>query len=146
MLKIEHITKLISVLHRHSQSHYAKKFEKLGVKSSQFMFILCICDNEGISQDELAKEFKMNKSTITRVVSQLENLEFVYRKINKKDKRICNLYSTEKSKQVYTKIKEILNQWQVIISEGLTEDEKVQLNNILIRIKDNIILYEEKEK
>jgi len=142
-----HITKLISVLHRHIQSHYQKEFNKIGigVNRGQFLFILYICDNEGASQYEISKEFRMNKSTVTRVISQLEKDGFVLKEINKTDKRIYNIFPTEKAKEVYPKILKVLDNWQIIISNGLSLEEKEQVINIMTKIKNNIILYEKRE-
>ena len=134
-------SKWISISYRHSQIYFSREFEKLGLSSGQYMFMLCICDYAGITQDALAEELAMNKSTVARVVAQLEHAEFIRRTINLKDKRIYNLYPTEKGIATYPKIKKVLDSWNSLITEDLTDEEDRLLESLLIRVQEKAIQY-----
>lgn len=132
----------MSTIYRHCQIYYGKRLSKLKISSGQFMFILCICDNAGLSQDNLAEKFHMNKSTIARVAAQLEKDGFIIKKNNAKDKRIYNLYPTKKSDRIYPEIMKIIKEWNKIITMNFTDNEKKTFDNLLFKMRDNVLYNE----
>ncbi len=101
--------KIFSVIYWQSQSFCAKRLKDLGVTCGQFMYILCICDNPGISQEKVAESTCIDKSTVAKAVQQLLQGGFITRQISAEDRRVNELYPTEKAKEIYPKIVEITN-------------------------------------
>lgn len=134
-------SKWISITYRHSQIYFAKAFEALGLGSGQYMFVLCICENSGLTQDALAEEVAMNKSTVARAVSQLEKDGFIERKVNQEDKRIYNVFPTEKGMAIYPLIIAVLDTWNDLITEDLTEEEEKILDALLIKVQKSAICH-----
>ena len=61
------------------------------------MYIIAICEEEGLSQDDLAHQLHIDKGTVANVLAKLEEKGFVSRKVNKEDKRGREVYTTEKA-------------------------------------------------
>ena len=76
---MRNLGKWISIIARNSQIYYKRSFEKLGISGGQYIFLICICENEGRTQEWLAEELSMNKSTVARVVAALEQIGMVER-------------------------------------------------------------------
>ena len=60
-------------------------------------FITAICAHPGYSQDQLSRLLCLNKSTITRRLTYLEENGFVTRRPSDVDKRVMLVYPTEKA-------------------------------------------------
>lgn len=124
----------IGIIERCNALYRSNAFKELGIGGYQHSYILAICNNPGISQDEIAKRIHVNKSNVTRHVACLEEGGFVRREDNPKDKRSFVVYPTEKALEIKPKILKILRDWDCKLTESLTEEEKEFLNDILIRI------------
>ena len=124
----------IGIIERCNALYRSAAFKELGIGGYQHSYILAICNNPGISQDEIAKKIHVNKSNVTRHVCCLEEGGFITREDNPKDKRSYVVYPTEKALEIKPKILQILREWDNRLTEFLSENEKVFLNDILTRI------------
>ena len=107
----------------------------LGLKSCHASYLTAICDNPGISQDKLARQICINKSNVARQVAALEEEGFVRRCTCAADKRITELYPTEKTLNIRPQLNEILKSWEDCITQDLTEEERRQLEVLLAKVK-----------
>ena len=71
--------KIFSVIYWQSQSFCAKRLKDLGVTCGQFMYILCICEHPGVSQEKVAELTCIDKSTVAKAVQQLLQGGFITR-------------------------------------------------------------------
>ena len=102
-----------------------------GLKSSHASYLLEICRSPGISQDTLARRICFNKSNIARQIAVLEEGGFVLRKPSPEDKRIMELYPTQKTLELMPQIRQVLAQWRGYLMDGLTEEEIAVLDKAL---------------
>ncbi|NMM64942.1 MarR family transcriptional regulator [Clostridium sp. P21] len=133
------LSKYISVAHRRSQIFYTEHLEKLGVTSGQFMYIVCICKNPGYTQDELSQQLIIDKSTVAKVLSQLEANGFITKATNLNDRRAFNIFPTGKAIDVYPKILEIKDQWHHRITENLSDIECDVFQKLMEKVMENSI-------
>ena len=108
----------------------------LGLKNCHASYLQEICAQPGISQDRLAQLICINKSNVARQVAVLEEGGFIRRTPSEEDKRVMQLYPTEKTLELMPQITKILDRWQNCLTAGLTEEEKVLLETLLERVKD----------
>ena len=108
---------------------------ELDLKGCHACYLLEICRNPGISQDKLAKRICFNKSNIARQAAALEEGGFLIRRPCEDDKRVMRLYPTEKAIALLPEIEQIMNVWEDLLTQGLTEDEKEILATLLARMK-----------
>lgn len=116
--------KIFSVIYWQSQSYCAKRFKDLGVTCGQFMYILCICDNPGVSQEKVAELTCIDKSTVAKAVQQLLKGDFITRRVSSEDRRVNELYPTDKALAVYPKISAIVDAFIESQLESLTDIER----------------------
>ena len=107
----------------------------MGLKSCHASYLLEICANPGISQDKLAARICINKSNVARQAAILEEDGFVMRTPCTQDKRIMQLYPTQKTLDLLPQIAPILSQWEACLTADVNEEEKAVLERILARMK-----------
>ncbi|AKN31230.1 MarR family transcriptional regulator [Clostridium carboxidivorans P7] len=136
---MKNLSKYISVTHRRSQIFYTEQLEKIGISSGQFMYIVCICKNPGYTQDELSQQLVIDKSTVAKVLSQLEANGFITKITNSNDRRAFNVFPTDKALTIYPKILEIKEQWHRKITEGLSDIECDVFQKLMEKVMENSI-------
>lgn len=109
--------------------------EPMGLKSCHASYLTTLCSNPGISQDKLAKLIFIDKSNVARQTVALEEAGYVTRTPSKEDRRIMQLYPTQKALDTLPKIFEMYTQWNNILTQDLTEEECNQLSELLAKIK-----------
>ncbi len=83
--------------------------------------LITICDRPGLSQDRLARLMCLNKSTITRRLSYLEEHGYVLRTPAESDKRVLLVTPTEKAYALLPRIKALTEEWSRALTEELTQ-------------------------
>lgn len=116
---------------------------QFGLKSIHASYLTEICANPGISQDRLARIICINKSNVARQVAVLEEDGFVNRVPSAADKRVMELYPTEKTLEILPQINEMLMRWENCITHDLTEEEKELLSALLRKMSSRASGYME---
>ena len=112
------------------------KLAPFGLKACHASYLAEICSTPGISQDQLARRICINKSNVARQVATLEEDGIVQRVPGTEDKRVINLYPTEKTLQLLPQIQQLVDAWENCITGDLSAEEKVLLESLLIRVRD----------
>ena len=97
-------------------------------------YVLVICRNPGMSQEELARHICINKSGVTRHLAYLEEHGYVSRIHSEADQRVTLVYPTDKMRQVLPDVKRIVEEWNEYLTAGLTEAELAQFRALLERL------------
>lgn len=129
--------KIMKTLNNISRAQSVFRAEKLkGVCPSHHSFILAICKNAGKPQEELAKELCLNKSTVARVLTQLEEKGLVKRVANEEDKRQFLVYPSEEMLSLVPTVREISKEFNSLILDGISEEELTVFYSVLSKIEE----------
>lgn len=128
---MEKIMKYINRVYRASLVDREAAFSDMGLQGHQISYIRMICACEGLTQDELSRHLFLHKSSVARQLKTLEDRGFVIRQVDEEDKRIRRIYPTQKSKALYPKILEYLDDWDKKITHFIKEDERDYVINLL---------------
>lgn len=137
MHNCEHIGKYIGELHRASGIYFSKKFSKFGIGAGQYVFLLNLYKNSGITQEELTEKVKLDKATTARAVKKLEDEGYVSRVKKESDKRAYRLELTEKAENIKEEVYSIMEQWENKVRSCLTKEETEELINLLIKLRNS---------
>ena len=110
----------------------------LGLKGIHARLFMAICRTPGCSQDQLAKRMWFDKSTIARQMELLEKKGFITRQPSEKDKRVMCVYPTEQMLAIQPDLKNAMEQWEATLLQDLTEEEKLQLNALLAKVRERV--------
>lgn len=130
-----YIVKTMNEIVRCGMQYRNEQLAPFGLKSSHASYLLEICRSPGISQDTLAKRICFNKSNIARQIAVLEEGGFVRRKPGAEDKRVMELYPTEKTLELMPQIHQVLRSWRSYLMEGLSEEEIAVLDKALTSMR-----------
>ena len=120
--------------------HYMSDVEnkKYGLQKGQFIFLTRICENPNINFIELSNMLKVDKTTTTKAVNKLIDLNYVKKETDKQDRRAYNLIATEEGKKLYDEIIKQENKQIEICLKGFSDDEKELVLNFVNRISTNV--------
>lgn len=138
---MEYFMKYIDIAFRCALQYRNEKFSNSDLNGNQCIYINHICKNPGISQDKLSKIMYINKSSVTRQLANLEESGYVTRKIYDDDKRVINVFPTQKALDVLPAITKTLHDWNDYVAADFTEEETEVLCKLLERITDKSKLY-----
>lgn len=126
----------ITEIARCGAQYRAEALAPLGLKGCHASYLTEICAHPGISQDRLAARICINKSNVARQAASLEEDGFVIRTPSTTDKRIMELYPTQKTLDLLPQIQPVLHNWEVCLSAEISEEEKAVLEKLLSRMKE----------
>ena len=102
---------------------------------AHYAFVIGISKHPGRSQEELARELCLNKSTVARALTVLEERGYVTRESLPSDKRQLAVHPTEKMLDVLPEIRRASREWTDLLSEGISEDELEIFGSVLERME-----------
>lgn len=133
----------ITEIARCGSQYRADRLAPMGLKACHASYLMEICDCPGISQEKLAGRICINKSNVARQVAVLEEEGFITRTPSPADKRVLQLYPTEKALSIMDDVRGILVCWEDCIGHDLSEEEKELLSALLAKMKHRAAVYME---
>ena len=133
------MSKFMKTLNNISRSQAIYRHNRISVsdlQSGHYAYLLTICKNPGLSQEDVARELCVNKSTVTRNLDFLEQNQYVLRKSLPNNKRQFSLFPTEKALTVLPKIKEASAEWMTLLSQGIKKDELEIFHGVLRKMEE----------
>ena len=126
----------ISIIYREHAKYLNEKVKDEDLSFGLFPLLIKIYKNEGIIQEQLAKSFHLNESTITRNLKKLEDKGFIKRIPEKRTKRI---EVTDKGAKTAQKVMDYDEEWDSKIREIIGNDEYDDFKNTLRKISEELI-------
>ena len=114
----------INGISRCARTYRTARLEGSGINSSHYFYVLVICSHPGLSQDQIAKRLYLNKSSVTRAIATLEENGFVECRDNPEDKRVIQIFPTEKAMKILPDVRAAARAWNDFLLDGLEEGEK----------------------
>lgn len=128
------LIKWLSVTDRYTHMYLDKNLSNIGLNSNLHKYVVRICEDPGVTQDQFIRFFYVHPSNITRSLAALIQSGFIRREHNPEDKRTFLLYPTSKALQVYPKIIALSKDWQEQLLSDLSPDEADTFLNLLQKI------------
>ena len=132
------MSKFMKTLNNISRSQAIYRHHRISAEDLQaghFAFVLAICREPGRSQEELARELCINKSTVTRNLNYLEEKGYISRSLLPNDKRQFSVYPSQKMLDALPEIKKVSLEWMTLLSEGIPQEELDIFNSVLERMQ-----------
>ena len=128
---------LVSMIHRTRMMYLNDRMKNLDITAGQFPFIVVLSHEEGITQDELAAHFHIDKGTVARALRKLEDKKYLFRKVDALNRRRYLIYLTEKGRKAVPKIISIDKEWEDSMCSEFSEEEYQNLFGILKVLASN---------
>ena len=128
--------KLLNNISRSQAVYRRSKIHADDLLGGHYAYVLAICKEAGRSQEELARELCVNKSTVARNLNLLEDKGYIERRPLPSDKRQFSVYPTDKMLAVLPEVRAVSGEWMTLLSEGIPEAELEVFNSVLERMED----------
>ncbi|MEE8336110.1 MAG: MarR family transcriptional regulator [Candidatus Neomarinimicrobiota bacterium] len=112
------------------------ELNKFGLTSSQQTILSLLKKKDGLSLSEIGKSVFLDKAAITGLADRLEKDGFVERRRDSPDRRVIQLFLSEKGRRLIRKTDSIVTAVDHRIIKFLPDSELSKLRNMLINIWD----------
>ena len=125
----------ITDISRCAAQYRSEQLAPLGLKACHASYLSAICRCPGITQDQLARRIFINKSNVARPLAILEEDGFVERRPSPEDKRATQVFPTQKALNILPQLIQIFRDWEALVAQDLTEEERELAVKMLAKIK-----------
>ena len=129
--------KLINSIHNCQMLYRKAELPLSDLTGRSHTLIFAVCEFPGRSQDAIAQELHLDKSTVARALSRLEADGYVKRTVNEKDNRQLVVCPTQKALDVFPQVKTVAKNWARLLVDNISTDEIKLFNSVLQRMHDN---------
>ncbi|WP_298420699.1 MarR family transcriptional regulator [uncultured Kordia sp.] len=122
---------------RHFGQSILNKYQ-LDITIEQWLVLKTILENEGVSQLRIGELLLKDKPTISRMIKHLVNCGYIKKENDALDLRKYSINLTDKGHELMDKLLPIIENIRLQGLNSITESEQTSLNNILLKIQNNI--------
>ena len=111
---------------------------KHGIHAGQDVLLYYLSLEDGQTVSQLVTDIHVQHATISNMINRMVANDLVKKVRDKKDARVSRIFLTSKGKEAVIQLTKV---WQILESqtiEGLTEDEIVELKELLNKVLANI--------
>lgn len=105
-----------------------------GITPSEFGVMLLIHENSGLSQSDLGKAIKADRSTVVALIDRFEERKLATREVSPFDRRSHALRLTAAGQKMMNDLIPLVHEHERVIAAKLTQAEQAQLIELLGRI------------
>lgn len=109
-----------------------------GATRTQWRVLAWIARMPGIHQAKLAEMLEVEPITLCRVVDRMEEAGLVRRAADGKDRRVRQLYVTEKAAPILNQLRQVGCQFNSEVLADFSAEEIAQLRQLLLRLRDRL--------
>lgn len=125
----------ILLINRYFRQKRQAYLDPLGLKGYHARCLIEISSCPGISQDQLAQKLGVDKSNVARQVAFLEEEGFLQRLCSPTDKRVLQLFATDKAEALIQPLKTETDRWEQQLTQALTPEELQTLASLLHKLR-----------
>ena len=122
---------MINVIANKATKDFDLELKKHGLSIALWPTLMCLWEEEGVTQRDIAAKSKVENSTTTRTLDKLEKLELVERRADPHSRRSFRIYLTEKGKALEEVLIPIPIKLNKELMEALDTDEQQQMIGLL---------------
>ena len=132
-----------AIKHRKVMQSY---LDETGVYQAQHHLLMKISHIPYASQKELAESMEISTATVAVSLKKLEKGGYIKKNMDKTDNRLNQIAITEKGNKVVEQSKQIFDSSERKVFQGLTEEEKGFLFDLMQKLNANLARMEEETK
>lgn len=116
-----------------------QKARATGMTRAQWVILVWLERNPGLSQNELAALVEVEPITVARLIDKLEARGAVERRPDPADRRIKRLHLTEAAKPLVQQVHKYREESSKLVSEGVSAKALETTVETLLRMKSNLL-------
>jgi len=137
----ETIDYFLKVVWQTVANRYNQLVTDFGITQSIGYLLINIDEKEGSTVSEVAALLGLKSTSLSRMLSQMEQMDLIYRESNKGDKRSVKIFLTELGKEKRHLARALVRQFNNYLNAHISEKDKDQLINTLKKINTLTLNY-----
>lgn len=133
----------IGFISRKSKNYFNQVVSEEGLFAGQHHIIMMLERVGCATVSQIAEEMRTTSATASVSIKRLEKAGFVEKRSSESDARITKIYLTDKALAVTQRIKAKMDEAEESLTQGLTQEEKYLLSDLLDKVVNNIISQKE---
>ena len=133
---------LMCYVNREMERRNSENLSSFGISGAQLQTLVyvhrCTLRGEKVCQRDVERELNLRASSVSTLLAGLTSCGYVTRAFAEGDARTKFIELTPKGEQLCLKNRELMDKCDAIIQDALTEDEQMQLRELL-QFKDLLI-------
>lgn len=129
---------LLMANHAMLQKQLFAGIKDLGLSIGQPKVLDFLKDHDGAVQKEIARGCHIEPASLSTILTGMEKSGLLNRQASEENRRIVNVYLTDKGKELSAKITEAFIELEERALSGLTAQERIRVLSILTAIHDNL--------
>jgi DNA-binding MarR family transcriptional regulator len=109
------------------------------IKAEQFAALVYVWDEDGEPQRVLAEKLYRDKTTVTRLVTELESMGLIRRVPGQEDGREKRLFLTERGRKLMAQVTELVQEILMVAQKGVDPRDIKICKDVLRRIRENLV-------
>lgn len=134
------IGKNINILYRQFNLFLNHELSGVELNSTDLMYLGTLFIEDGVTQDDLAKDFCVDKAATARSMQNLEKKGIIIRKPDESDRRAKRVYLTDKAYKYKPLMESIQKKWMKICNTPINDEEVIQFEKNLEIITEHVKL------
>ncbi len=133
---------LISKIHQTSDRVFNRLLKEAGIEEinpAQGRILFALWKRDDIPITELAKETLLHKSTLTKMLDNLEESGHIRRRYPPENRRTVYIQLTDENRRLKAKYEAVSERMRAIYYKGFTGEEVNQLGDLLERVLENLV-------
>ncbi|MGF1872567.1 MarR family winged helix-turn-helix transcriptional regulator [Photobacterium indicum] len=129
---------LINVVANKLKNDFDTELKKHGLTIALWPTLMCLWEEEGVTQREIAIKSKVENSTTTRTIDKLERLHLVERRDDPQSRRSFRIYLTDEGRALQSTLIHIPVDINESMLSSLDSEEQEQMLGLLKKLVRNI--------
>jgi len=118
---------------------FGRRLESKGITRIQWIALYYLGVNRDISQKDLALKMSVKDSSIARLLDRMERDNLVRREKSIEDRRITNVFLTDKGKEMREELLPEGEKFSNILLDGISEEELQIFDDVLCKMVKNVM-------
>lgn len=134
----KNIGKNIGILCRQLNLFLNHELDDYDITASEIMYLGSLFIKDGVSQEELVREFSMDKAAVARTIHSLEDKKLITRSCSEDDKRSKRIYLTDNALMYRDVLTSIQDKWYRAVLIDSDPDEMAVFAEVLNKISNRM--------
>ena len=134
---LNELLSLVTEIRRMNSLVMSLKIKEYDITHEQWFVLRTITNTDFSTQKVIAELTNKGRSTLTRILDQLEQKNLIERQKNDEDRRSIVLTETDKGKTIVHEILPVEEEVRTKMMKGISEGDIVQINNAFKTILEN---------
>lgn len=136
---------LLSRTYSRLKNLFAKRLKAYGITPEQWVLLVQIEEQEGVSPSELAAHSLRDKPYTTRLLDKMVEQGLLHKVENREDRRSALVFLTAEGRRVKAALLPVADAVNDCLQQGMNPDEVVLLKRLLQQMHQNLLAAEQKE-